>query len=366
MESPVSNPLAAPQRETAGAQTLEKYLYQYHWALCRILDAHEEKNDYVVFIELHEDVVLATSTDESVARFEFNQIKNVSANPWNQKKLTSVPKAAAKKNTNSILGKMLQGVREKPFTDRLNSLDLVATCGFNLPQKNQGLKLSIIQIGDLHDDCIKDIQAAIDQELGSYPLPKTLRFITSSLSPSGFQDITIGRISKLVERKAPGVMCSPSTIYRVLIEDLYRKGTVTFDFVDWNNLIKNKGTTHDDVERVISSCTEKKGLEVFEKDLDDILKDLELKSNQSIKVRRAFARYHNAVRLERSLIAIENQQAVKQIVESKFEIFDKQGMKEFMDLALGALPESTKKNLVDFESTQAAIIYELLSKCHEK
>jgi len=74
--------------------------------------------------------VLATSTDESVARFEFNQVKNVSATPWNQKKLTSVPKAAAKKVTNSILGKMLQGVRKKPFVDKLNSLDLVATCGF--------------------------------------------------------------------------------------------------------------------------------------------------------------------------------------------------------------------------------------------
>ena len=69
---PGSNPLAAAQRETAGAQTFEKYEYQYHWALCRILGAHENYNDYAVFIELHEDVVLATSTDESVARFEFN------------------------------------------------------------------------------------------------------------------------------------------------------------------------------------------------------------------------------------------------------------------------------------------------------
>lgn len=152
-EPPGSNPLAAAQRETAGAQTFEKYEYQYHWALCRILGAHEDADDYVVFVELHEDVVLATSTDESVARFEFNQVKNVKATPWNQKKLTSVPKAAAKTATNSILGKMLQGVRTKPFLDKLNSLDLVATCGFNLPPKTAGLKLSVISIGDLHEEC---------------------------------------------------------------------------------------------------------------------------------------------------------------------------------------------------------------------
>jgi len=364
--SPGSNPLAAEQRETAGAQTFEKYEYQYHWALCRILGAHENSEDYVVFIELHEDVVLATSTDESVARFEFNQVKNVSATPWNQKKLTSVPKGTAKKVTNSILGKMLQGVGKKPFVDKLNSLDLVATCGFNLPPKTDGLKLSIISIGDLHDDCVKDIQAAIDKELGTYPIPKTLRFITPDLPASGFQDAAIGRISKLVDMKAPGAKCNASTIYRVLIDDLHRKGTVAFDFTEWNNLVKNKGTTQRDVERVISSYTESKGIEAFLQDFEDILKDLELKSNKRIQVRRAFERYHNAVRLERTLIAIDNQQVVKDAVKRNFESFEEHGVREFMERAIASLPETTQKNLGNLESTQAAIIYELVSKCHEK
>lgn len=364
--SPGSNPLAAAQRERAGAQTFEKYEYQYHWALCRILGAHEHSTDYVVFIELHEDVVLATSTDESIARFEFNQIKNVSTKPWNQKKLTLIPKSSTNKATSSILGKMFQGVRKKPFCDKLNSLDLVATCGFQLRPKTEGLKLSIISLGDLHDDCLKDIQAAIDKELGNHPIPKTLRFITPDLPASGFQDVAIGRISKLVDVKAPGAMCNASTIYRVLIDDLHRKGTVAFDFTDWNNLVKNKGTTHGDVERVISSYTEKKGLETFEKDLEDILTDLELKSSNRIQVRRAFERYHNAVRLERSLIALDNQQAVKDAVESNFKAFEEQGMRDFMELALKALHKTTIRNLLNLESTQAAIIYELLIKYHEK
>eukprot|EP01107_Rhizomastix_libera_P009529 TRINITY_DN25625_c0_g1_i1.p1 TRINITY_DN25625_c0_g1~~TRINITY_DN25625_c0_g1_i1.p1 ORF type:complete len:262 (-),score=14.41 TRINITY_DN25625_c0_g1_i1:195-980(-) len=261
---------------------------------------------------------------------------------------------------------MLQGVRKKPFVDKLNSLDLVATCGFNLPPKTDGLKLSIISIGDLHDDCLKDIQAAIDKELGIYPIPKTLRFITPDLPVSGFQDVAIGRISKLVDVKAPGAKCNASTIYRVLIDDLHRKGTVAFDFTEWNNLVKNKGTTHGDVERVISSYTESKGIEALSQDFEDILNDIELKSNKRIQVRRAFERYHNAVRLERTLIAIENQQAVKDAVERNFESFEEQGVKEFMDRALASLPETTQKNLVNLESTQAAIIYELLSKCHEK
>lgn len=365
-ESPGSNPLATSQRETAGAQTFEKYEYQYHWALCRILGAHENSDDYVVFIELHEDVVLATSTDETIARFEFNQIKNISDPAWTAKKLTSVPKATAKKVTNSILGKMLLGVRQKPFVHKLNSLDLVATCGFNLPPKTKGLKLSIITIGDLHADCLKDIQAAIDKELETYPLPKTLRFITPDLPASGFQDVSIGRISKLIDVKVPGAKCNASTIYRVLIDDLHRKGTVAFDFTEWKNLVKNKGITHSDVERVISSYTESKGIEAFEKDFEDVLQDLELESHKRIKVRRSFERYHNAVRLERTLIAIDNQQVVRNAVEPNVDAFESQGIKAFMEQALLSLSETTKKNFVDLESTQAAIIYELLSNYYEK
>ena len=40
--------------------------------------------------------------------------------------------------------------------------------------------------------------------------------------------------------------------------------------------------------------------------LNDIFEELELKLNKRILVRRAFERYYNAVRLERTLIAIED------------------------------------------------------------
>jgi hypothetical protein len=73
--------------------TFEKYEYQYHWALCRILGAHENSDDYVVFIELHEDVVFATSTDQSVARFRIQSGQKCQHGaPWNQRKLTAGPK----------------------------------------------------------------------------------------------------------------------------------------------------------------------------------------------------------------------------------------------------------------------------------
>ena len=34
------NVLAEPQRENAGASTFGKYTFQYHWALCKIIEKH--------------------------------------------------------------------------------------------------------------------------------------------------------------------------------------------------------------------------------------------------------------------------------------------------------------------------------------
>lgn len=100
--------------------------------------------------------------------------------------------------------------------------------------------------------------------------------------------------------------------------------------------------------------------------LDCTLEDLKLKINERILVHREFMRYHNAVWLERTPIAIENRQLLRNAVERNFKVFEKQGIRQFIDQSLAFLPETTKKNIVDSESIKAAIIYELLSKYYEE
>lgn len=361
-----ANPLASPQRETSGAQTFEKYEYQYHWALCRVLSAHETQTDYVVFVELHEDVVFGNSTDEMLAQFEFNQIKNVSGSAYTVKKLTSRPKGKKATEKNSVLGKMLVGVNGKPFRDKIHALSLVATCGFSLALKEDGLSLSVISVGELHDDCLNDIHASLAEEIGEdQKLPDILTFVKPDLPSTEFQDTTIGRISKLVNAKAPGVKCNAQDIYRSLIDDLHRKGMVAFDFSQWNTLVKRKGLTYADVDKVISAHTEKKGIDLMMPDFDDIVNDKALQYHQKIPLRRAFERYHSNVHLGRTLLALEIQTAVKKAVEDHYVVFTQDGANAFIDAALPALPESVIANLADPATAEAALIYELISKNHE-
>ena len=127
------NPLAVAQREKSGAITFDKYEYQYHWALYRVIDEQKKNSEYALFIEFHEDVVIADSLDANVAKFEFNQVKNISKPKFTVANLTK-----RKGEKNSVLGKLVQSASNKPFSDKIANINLVASCGFTLELRNRG------------------------------------------------------------------------------------------------------------------------------------------------------------------------------------------------------------------------------------
>lgn len=134
-----NNPLAVEQREKSGSITFGKFEYQYHWALYRVIDKQKTNSEYALFMELHEDVVIADSLDASSAKFEFNQVKNISK-PKNS--ISNLTKRIKKEN--SVIGKLVLSAYKKPFSDQIESINLVASCGFSLELKDKGLDLEII------------------------------------------------------------------------------------------------------------------------------------------------------------------------------------------------------------------------------
>lgn|GEM_PF-846772 len=355
------NPLAVMQRETAGASTYGKYEYQYHWALSRILDDHASSTDYVVFIELHEDVIYCTSTDIDNAQFEFNQIKNKVSNKYTSKSLTK----RTKKDPNSVLGKMLIGVKGKPYADRVISLNLVATCSFSLQLNGEPLNLEVIKVGDLHDDCIKEIQAAIKQEIGDEKLPNTLSFITPTLPAVGFQRYTIGQISSLVNQIKAGANHNAESIYRLLMDELRMKGAITYDYKLWEDLLNRKGLTKEKVESTISQFTSNNDLQFKENDLLEILGELGTKHHEKTKIRKAFQRYHSST-LQRNLAILQDQNILKDVVRNNYQIYENEGLENFVKESMDQLLKNDKITLLvgTFE-LQAGLLYELICKNEE-
>lgn len=44
-------------REIAGARSGARYAYQAHWALCHLLELHNQAEDYILCLEHHDDII---------------------------------------------------------------------------------------------------------------------------------------------------------------------------------------------------------------------------------------------------------------------------------------------------------------------
>lgn len=245
------NPLGDPQREKSGSSTFEKYEYQYHWALCRIIEAQEAGGEYALFMEFHEDVTVTDSLDPESAKFELNQVKNISGKPLSVNAVTKIPKD----ESSSILGKMLSHYNQLIYKDRVSALNLVATCGFDFTLKQKGLSLQIIRQENLESESLTTVLEKLKKELSLESIPVCLQFVVPDLTAQGFQDATIGRVARFLESKFPGSRSNPVIIYRTLMDDLRIKGENRFDYLKWNEVLQGKAITSSTVTKIIQSYT---------------------------------------------------------------------------------------------------------------
>lgn len=279
------NPLFDRQREKSGATTFDKYSFQYHWALYRVISNHADQKEYAVIIELHEDVVVSNSLEVSKAKFEFNQVKT-NKTPFNTNQLVK-----KKKSGSSVLGKLINGVSNKPYVTHIETLNLVTSNKFNLELAKENVELKIIRKEDLSSKQISDLENELKKEIGIEELPTNLRFIVSDIPDSDYQTILIGTIAKLINSLFPGSYTNAESIYTLLIDELYRKGKVTYDFAKWDELLKNKALTSIQITKVINDFTNIKDEAKIESEFNNICFEMGLKSIQAKKLKRSFDRY---------------------------------------------------------------------------
>jgi hypothetical protein len=185
------NPLGRePKREKSGSDTFKKYNYQYHWAFCRILDEYEDGNEFAIFIEEHEDVILANNLSGEIATFEFNQVKETNRTHT----VDSLTKKSGKQ-LHSLIEKLALSACNKSFSDSISKVNFVSTGGYSFQTHKNGFKLEIIQSGDLTREEIGKIDKCLTSIVGGNAIIPKLAFIIPDLPEKGFDLATEGKIS---------------------------------------------------------------------------------------------------------------------------------------------------------------------------
>ncbi|UZJ42919.1 DUF4297 domain-containing protein [Marinimicrobium sp. C6131] len=349
----MDSPLADQQREKKGAETFSKYEYQYHWAFKKLLDAHDKKKEYAIFVELHEDVVFANSLEKETAEFEFYQVKENSGS--SKHTVASLTKVHSGSN-NSVLGKLIESYHGKTFKGVISSANLVATSGFSSAMVKNGLALEEITTTDLKLKTLATFKKKVLEELKLDECPVNIRFIVPKLLPNSQRESVIASIVDLISSAYPNSQCDAVNIYRVLIDELHRKGQVKYDYSKWDSLLKEKALTSITVQNTIDAHSSIKGLDEVEKMASDLISDLKIKFSQRQSLLRSVKSYYTRSISRSSNLYIRFREEVNKIYY-QYQHFDTEDTIREIEQAL---TENLKKHLKDEISLRAAIICEIV------
>jgi hypothetical protein len=356
MSSPANNPLLSSQREKSGSETASKYAYQYHWALYRAIQEHGLQKEYAIFVELHEDVVVSDSLDASTAKFQFNQVKTTKK-VFTKKVLINIDKK--KKNTNSILGKLISSYSAKPFAASVSELNLISVSGFGLKLKTPGVALTKITLPDLDATELSEVALAIKNELNVTPLPNIVQFIIPELPDKNFENYIIAEISKLISNLHAGSNYNSFDIYRILIDELNRKGAVTYDFAKWGDLITNKALTSITVTKVINQYTNLKDEAKIEFEFGNIVNEMNLKVMERRSLKKSFDRYRQERIGNKTVSQLDTTNSIKTLLLSNTSTA-KNDINILLELVQDTLDQRIKNNFPSDQDLRAAIICEYI------
>lgn len=349
----MDSPLADQQREKKGAETFSKYEYQYHWAFKKLLDEHEKKKEYAIFVELHEDVIFANSLEKETAEFEFYQIKeNSSSSKYTVASLTKVKSGS----NNSILGKLIESYHGKTFKDVISSASLVATSGFSCAMIKNDLALEEITTTDLKLKSLATFKKKVIEELELDECPVNIRFIVPKLLPGSQRESVIASIVDLISSAYPNSQCDAVNIYRVLIDELHRKGQVKYDYSKWEALLKEKALTSITVQKTIEAHSSIKGFDELERTASDLISDLNMTFSKRRNLLRSVKDYYTRSISNSSNFSLKFREEVKKLYY-QYQHFSTEGtIQEIENL----LPDNLKKDLKDQLGLRAAIICEIV------
>ncbi|EPA9117140.1 DUF4297 domain-containing protein [Serratia ureilytica] len=359
-ETDMDNPLASPQRESAGADSYDRFEYQYHWALCQAFSAYSTAKDFAVFMEYHEDVIIANSLDKTKVKFTFNQVKANASGSYTTNNLTKRAKGKSDDKP-SLLGKLCVSVHNKKYLEKVTELNFVSTVGFNFYPKD-GLKLRAMGLSDLDADDSSSIVSALKNEVNDFDsFPKEiLRFVCSDIPLQSYYEHTITRITDSVEVVFPKHLLKPKDIYRVLMDSLRIRGKDTFDYDKWDEALAHKALTYNDIHKVVTKGIAGDSSGVNLDAAKYIIDDLKLSGLEKGKLLKEVNLYSLRI-LSPSLAMLDAQSSIQGVIVNGQNLLEGNINYETLRELGNQLPPKIV-NLFDSDrSVIAAIIYEIIS-----
>jgi hypothetical protein len=245
-----------PPRENAGSISANRFEYQKDWSLCLLLQLHLVGGDYLIVLDMHEDVVVLNAAFEPKTA-KFYQVKTLHGSAqksWTRAALIK-RKTGKKGQANSILGKLYNNkVLFKEYTERLAVVSN-ATYSIRLADgKKPPLAKKSIAYIDIHSADRKKLEDALQTELALPAAPdlKDLLFLeVSDLHIEKHSEHARGKLVDFLDKVVPERATPVATIYRLLIDEIRVKNDTTVMPSDFAELARLKGISRADFVKIL-------------------------------------------------------------------------------------------------------------------
>lgn len=300
--------LNTPQRENNGAIAGNRFQYQYHWALIKLLRLFNEQDDFVLFLEFAEDIIILDSEDNP-KEIDFYQIKTNNDSKSFYWTLGDLMKTGTTpKPKKSFMQKLIDNyVRYEGNVKQINFIS-------NKPYKFKSTSSLInkhIFLKDLSTDEFKKVQDNIcnfcKNKNCSNECKSLVVFSISELPFDSFRNTCIGELSEFLDKNCKSKDINERALYKTLISDIERKSNVEdiptdkeklidlksitrkqfseqLNKIDINSQIHNEwGEIHTDISKYFNMIETKKIKKAFERLIIDMLNPENLLLNKIIQ-----------------------------------------------------------------------------------
>ncbi|WP_224963856.1 dsDNA nuclease domain-containing protein [Acinetobacter guillouiae] len=356
------NSLDVEQRETIGIDTQLRFNYQTDWAIVYLLEKVINNEEFVIFMEYHEDVICSNSIHlHKNIEFEFYQLKTTQSNFT----LANICKYELDSNSNSVLGKMILSIENKIFKKNVKKLCLLSTSDINFSKKIKNLG-DYKYLKDLNNNEINEIFNLLALEIDEIDLgyKDIICFQKANLPFQNSESTAKGKISEFIDKKYGTIKSNISSIYRALWDDLRIKHDYLLPFEKWDECVEKRGLKSEEVASILAKNIEielninlKNFIENYIKNIENDVMFSPIKINNINK-------YHIHLLTNRSPSFIKEINELRAKIKLPSDIYDT----EQYSILIDHINDEIKKFSIlrGFNQMKVVSIYEVLNKIYEE
>lgn len=291
-------------KDLSGSMSKNRFRLELLWGISKIIDAHQEDDDYTVIFDFKCDIELHRQ-DEMC----FYQIKTMKSTNYTDNSLCT------KKGNeqNSVLGKLYA------LYSPGQAIKLAIVCNRQIKIKKKDIDFPKVCFGELDKDTVDNIKNKLKDELrlNSVDLENVF-YIFDNMDLLNPEDAIRGKLIKaFVDIKGEEPQ-NPNALYRLVSDTVKEKASYEFDSNTYEEVVKTKGITRDEFDKMLNAHRKESKTGIIE--TKEYIKKLSLSKQR--KYNTALA---NLIEMPRSeSLQMLNLQIYNYIAEHEDEFIDEE------------------------------------------